>query len=126
MRAIKKTKPFIGIGVFLITWTLMTKLGIFNAYVLPSPAKVLESFCKMLESGELFEDIFVSLIRVLEGFFVAFTLAFVMGTFRTLVPNSAAYYEHILEFLRNVPPLSMIPLPVLIDELMDAQEKIGC
>ncbi len=113
MHVIKKTKPFIGIGIVLIVWILVTKLGIFNSYVLPSPAKVLESFFKMLESGELFEDISISLMRVLKGFLIAFILAFVMGTFRTLVPSSESYYEHILEFFRNVPPLSMIPLLIL-------------
>lgn len=113
MRAIKKTKPFIGIGMVLIAWVLTTKLGFFNSYVLPSPAKVSESFFKMLESGELFEDISISLMRVLKGFSIAFILAFIMGTFRTLLPASEPYYEHILEFLRNVPPLSMIPLLIL-------------
>ena len=113
MRTIKKTKPFIGIGIVLIVWVFVTKFEIFNSYVLPTPTKVLESFFKMLESGELFEDIFISLMRVLKGFSIAFILAFVMGTFRTLVPCSVAYYEHILEFLRNVPPLSMIPLLIL-------------
>lgn len=113
MRAIKKTKPFIGIGIVLIAWVLTTKLGFLNSYVLPSPAKVSESFFKMLESGELFEDISISLMRVLKGFSIAFILAFIMGTFRTLLPASEPYYEHILEFLRNVPPLSMIPLLIL-------------
>lgn len=113
MRTIKKTKPFIGIGIVLIVWVFVTKFEIFNSYVLPTPTKVLESFFKMLESGELFEDISISLMRVLKGFSIAFILAFVMGTFRTLVPSSVAYYEHILEFLRNVPPLSMIPLLIL-------------
>lgn len=113
MRAIKKTKPFIGIGIVLVAWVLTTKLGVFNSYVLPSPAKVSESFFKMLESGELFEDISISLMRVLKGFSIAFSMAFIMGTFRTFLPASEPYYEHILEFLRNVPPLSMIPLLIL-------------
>lgn len=113
MHAIKKTKPIIGIAIVLFAWVLITELEIFNSYVLPSPAKVLESFFKMLESGELFEDISISMMRVLKGFSIAFILAFVIGTFRTLVPTSELYYEHILEFFRNVPPLSMIPLLIL-------------
>lgn len=113
MHVIKRTKPFIGIGIVLIAWVLVTKQEIFNSYVLPSPAKVVESFFKMLESGELFEDISISLMRVLKGFSIAFILAFVTGTFRTLLPPSESYYKHILEFLRNVPPLSMIPLLIL-------------
>lgn len=109
----RKIKQLVGVFVILIAWTLVTKFGIFNAYVLPSPAKVLESFCRTLESGELFVDITISFMRVLKGFFIAFILAFSIGTLRFLVQNSEPYYEHILEFFRNVPPLSMIPLLIL-------------
>lgn len=67
----------------------------------------------MLQSGEIFEDITISFGRVLKGFFIAFALAFVLGTFRILVPAAEKYYEYILQFFRNVPPLSMIPLLIL-------------
>ena len=118
MRAVRKTmsrrtKQFIGMFFLFIVWVVVTRLGIFNSYVLPSPARVCESFFKMLESGELFEDIIISFTRVFRGFFIAFILAFVMGTFRILVQNSELFYEPVLEFLRNVPPLSMIPLLIL-------------
>lgn len=109
----RKAKQLIGVLILLIIWTLVTKFGIFNSYVLPSPTKVLETFGKMLGSGELFADIIISMMRVLKGFSIAFILAFAIGTFRTLVPASEPYYEHILEFFRNVPPLSMIPLLIL-------------
>ena len=109
----RKAKQLIGVLILLIIWTLVTKFGIFNSYVLPSPTKVLETFGKMLGSGELFADIIISMMRVLKGFSIAFILAFAIGTLRTLVPASEPYYEHILEFFRNVPPLSMIPLLIL-------------
>lgn len=110
---LSKIKPIIGVAILFAIWFAVTKLELFNAYVLPSPERVLESFWKMLESGELFTDIAISFTRVIKGFSIAFILAFVIGTFRILVPNSEPYYEHILEFFRNVPPLSMIPLLIL-------------
>lgn len=67
----RKAKQLIGVLILLIIWTLVTKFGIFNSYVLPSPAKVVETFGKMLESGELFADIIISMMRVLKGFFIA-------------------------------------------------------
>ena len=33
--------------------------------------------------------------------------------FRALFPGSSVYYEYIVQFFRNVPPLSMIPLLIL-------------
>ena len=110
---LSKIKPIIGVAILFAIWFAVTKLELFNAYVLPSPERVLESLWKMLESGELFTDISISFTRVIKGFSIAFILAFVIGTIRILVPNSEPYYEHILEFFRNVPPLSMIPLLIL-------------
>lgn len=110
---LNKIKPIIGIAILLVTWFAVTKLEFFNAYVLPAPARVLDSFLRMLETGELFTDISISFMRVLRGFSIAFVLAFIMGTLRILVPKGEAYYQHIIEFFRNVPPLSMIPLLIL-------------
>ena len=49
----------------------------------------------------------------MKGFAIAFLFAFVLGMFRALFPGSSGYYEYIVQFFRNVPPLSMIPLLIL-------------
>ena len=108
-----KRSNLVGLLFILGAWILASKLGIVNSYVLPTPEKVLSSFFKMLQSGELFVDIAISFGRVLKGFLVAFGFAFIIGTFRFLVPKATGYYEYLLHFFRNVPPLSMIPLLIL-------------
>ncbi|MBQ7758570.1 ABC transporter permease [Anaerotignum sp.] len=105
--------PFIGIIAVFAAWFIICRLGIFSTYVLPTPEKVFDSFLKMLVSGEIFEDVIISLVRILKGFSIAFLLAFVLGMFRSLVPASEKYYDYIVQFFRNVPPLSLIPLLIL-------------
>lgn len=109
----KKIKIGIGILILFLLWYGVCAAGVFNAYVLPPPQKVARTLWKMLLSGELFVDIRISLQRVLKGFFIAFALAFVMGTVSSLMPKARDYYEWLVQFLRNVPPLSMIPLLIL-------------
>ena len=109
----RKRSNFISLLIVLGVWILVSRLGIFNPYVLPTPEKVLNSFFRMLQSGEMFVDITISLGRVLKGFSIAFILAFLLGTFRILLPKATRYYEYLLNFFRNVPPLSMIPLLIL-------------
>lgn len=109
----RKRSNFISLLIVLGVWILVSRLGIFNPYVLPTPEKVLNSFFRMLQSGEMFVDITISLGRVLKGFSIAFILAFLLGTFRILLPKATRYYEYLLHFFRNVPPLSMIPLLIL-------------
>ena len=105
--------PFLGILVVLGVWLVVNRLGIVNSYVLPAPERVFESFLEMFLSGELFMDILISFGRVLKGFFIAFFLAFVLGMFRILLPATEKYYEYLIQFFRNVPPLSLIPLLIL-------------
>lgn len=105
--------PVIGTGVILFVWYAVCRAGIFSAYVLPPPSKVFQSFSKMLASGELWKDIYISFIRVMKGFSIAFVLAFILGMIRALLPGSGRYYEFVVQFFRNVPPLSMIPLLIL-------------
>ncbi|MBQ8804424.1 MAG: ABC transporter permease [Tyzzerella sp.] len=112
-KTIGRLCPIIGILIILCGWSLVCKLGIFSPYVLPTPEKVFNSSQKMLQSGEIFVDIAISFGRVLKGFLIAFVLAFSLGMSRVLLPVAEKYYEYILQFFRNVPPLSMIPLLIL-------------
>ncbi len=101
------------IAIILALWFLFSSLNIWSAYVLPSPYKVFDTFIKMCKSGEIFTHIWDSLLRVIIGFSIAFVLAFSLGVLSSIKPNSAPYYNHIVEFIRNVPPLSLIPLLIL-------------
>ncbi len=106
-------KPWVGVLAVFGIWYAVSLLGIVNTYVLPSPQMCFKAFKKMLVSGELLRDILISFRRVLRGFSIAFLLAFLFGSIQILIPASAGVYEHIIQFFRNVPPLSMIPLLIL-------------
>ena len=109
----KVTKTCISIVILLSIWTIVTEMNLVNSYILPSPLKVLDSFFKMVQSGEIFEDIYISYIRVLQGFLLATFLAFLLAMVRVVLPKYNDYYESILQFLKNVPPLSLISLLIL-------------
>ena len=114
MKFRKKYLPALaGIAALLLVWQLVCAAGIVNAYVLPSPAKVWGTFLKMVSSGELAADVLVSLGRVFRGFAIAFALAFALAALRILVPGSEPFYSYMVQFLRNVPPIAMIPLLIL-------------
>lgn len=113
MNKSKVIKTLISVLILLLIWTTVTQLELVSSYVLPSPAKVWDSFLKMLQSGEIFEDIYISYIRVLKGFFIATLLAFLLAMVRVVLPKCNDYYENILQFLKNVPPLSLISLLIL-------------
>ena len=89
--------PLIGILAVFAVWYIVCRAGILSSYVLPSPGRVFQSFCKMLQSGELFRDLRISFLRVGKGFVIAFILAFAFGMLRAMIPASAGYYEYLQE-----------------------------
>lgn len=99
--------------LLIMAWWAGSKFKLWNDYILPSPYKVLVIFSGMVNSGELIKNILASLWRVMIGFSIAFLLAFVMGIFAGTSPKKTVYYNSVVEFMRHVPPLSLIPLLIL-------------
>ncbi len=106
-------KRLLPIAFILAGWYLCSYFEVWSSYILPSPMQVWDTFIAMVQNGELFTHIFASLNRVLAGFSIAFIFAFILGVIAGLKPSLSPYYSHIVEFLRNVPPLSLIPLLIL-------------
>ncbi len=106
-------KTAAGIGVLLAVWQLAVMSGIWSTYVLPPPSKVANSFLVMAGNGTLWKHILVSMRRVLTGFGIAFSLALVCGIVASGLPKLEEYYGGFLEFMRHVPPISLIALLIL-------------
>lgn len=106
-------KTLVGILILLTAWQLAVSSEIWSAYVLPPPAKVAKALAGMAESGVLFRHILVSSRRVAEGFSIAFALAMAGGILASEIRGVEEYYGGFLEFMRNVPPISLIALLIL-------------
>jgi sulfonate transport system permease protein len=128
MTAIRKIhsffKPFYAIILIVVLWYVVSYLEIWNTYLLPTPWKVIDTFGDMLAEGEIWESVLVSLRRVLEGFGISFALAFLLGLFSAYMPSGSEYFGHINNFMRNVPPISLISLLILWFGIGEASKLI--
>ena len=106
-------KPYYIFFVILVLWYAAAKLELWNAYLLPPPWKVATTFVTMLRRGEITSSILVSLKRVLAGVSISFTLAFFAGVLSAYRPAKSEYWRHLTNFMRNVPPISLISLLIL-------------
>ena len=106
-------KGALGIVVLLAVWQAAAQSGLWSAYVLPPPAKVAKALVSMIGNCVLFNHIWVSFRRVLAGFWIAFALAMAGGIVACERPTTEEYYGGFLEFMRNVPPISLIALLIL-------------
>ena len=106
-------KPYYIFAVLLALWYIASRMEIWNTYLLPPPWKVAATFRTMLERGEITASLLVSLRRVLTGLSISFVLAFLLGVVTAYWPSRSEYLRHITNFMRNVPPLSLISLLIL-------------
>ena len=106
-------KPFYIFAVILALWWIVAALEIWNTYLLPPPWKVAKTFMTMVERGEITSSILVSGKRVLTGAGISFVLAFTAGLCSAYLPERSEYWRHLSNFMRNVPPISLISLLIL-------------
>lgn len=120
-------RPLIAAAVFAATgclWWAASDFGWINAFLLPSPQKVARTLFELAQSGALAKHSLVSLQRVALGYGMAVAIAVplaVVFAFSTLVRN---LLEPLLEFLRQIPPLALMPLLMLWLGIGETQ-KVG-
>lgn len=103
-----------GIGLFLTAWELMPHvIPWMNRLLFPPPSDIVGTLRELLESGELVENIRVSLLRVFKGFFIAT----VLGTLTGLLTGRVQLLQHvsdpILHGMRSIPAIALVPLSLL-------------
>ncbi len=103
-----------GVAIVFAVWYHGLQSRNLNVYVLPTPERYSAVLKNVAEQGnwqETSESVFACSGR-------AFAIAFVLAFCAWYVPGIIfrklfGYYEHTVQFFRNVPPLSMIPLLIL-------------
>ena len=106
-------KGLISFFAIIFLWYFLTKIGIYSTYLLPTFPMIWESFFQMLKDGSLFVHVSTSLTRVFIGYFIAFFLAFFLSIASLIFKSFDKYFDWLIQFLRNVLPLSLIPLLIL-------------
>ena len=105
--------------VILIAWQAASVTGLMPSRVMPAPSDVAVAGWKLLQSGELAQNIWVSFWRASVGFLIGGSIGFAFGLANGLSRLSSTLTDTTLQMVRNVPHLALIPLVILwfgIDE----------
>jgi len=103
----------------VLIWQLASVTGFVPARVLPAPSDVVLAGWKLLLSGELVRNMWVSFWRAGVGFLIGGGIGFAFGLANGLSQLSAKLTDTTLQMVRNIPHLALIPLVILwfgIDE----------
>ncbi|MBR1735873.1 MAG: ABC transporter permease [Firmicutes bacterium] len=99
--------------IILLIWEGFNQAGVLKPYTMPSLAKLFETTIEYAENGQLFENIGVSVLLVLEGFFLALVTALIMGMLVSLFPKFDIFTDLVIQILKPIPPIAWIPLAIL-------------
>ncbi|MEN3285974.1 MAG: sulfonate transport system permease protein [Bradyrhizobium sp.] len=111
--------PWIVPLAILVIWQAASIAGLLPVRVLPAPSDVARAGWKLLLSGELLQNIWVSFWRASIGFLIGGGIGFAFGLANGLSELSSKLTDTTLQMIRNVPHLALIPLVILwfgIDE----------
>jgi sulfonate transport system permease protein len=112
------TQWIVPLGIIVI-WQAACSTGYMSARVLPAPSDVALAGWKLLLSGDLVRNIWVSFWRASVGFAIGGSIGFAFGLANGLSQLSSKLTDTTLQMVRNVPHLALIPLVILwfgIDE----------
>jgi ABC-type nitrate/sulfonate/bicarbonate transport system permease component len=106
------------IVLFFLIWQGISTLNVnvlhsFNPILLPAPLTVLETGVEMAVSGELWQHIWASLTRVIQGFTIAAGLGVVIGALVGRSRLAENLIDPVIVMLRPIPPLAFLPMMVL-------------
>jgi ABC-type nitrate/sulfonate/bicarbonate transport system permease component len=102
----------LSVGSVLLLWHWSVG-NVFNPALVPTPEQTFAKAWKMMQTGELFMHIAVSMRRVLVGYVAGCALGIVLGAIigRVAIVLELAY--PLLELIRPISPVAIVPLAML-------------
>ena len=94
-------------------WEALSRAGVINPIILPSPSRVVLKWIEYAKSGELPRDAASSLYRVAMGFLLGTALALPLGLAMGASRRAYALLNPLLQVLRPIPPIAYVPLAIL-------------
>ena len=98
----------------LALWQLSAVGGWVPEQVLPPPAAVFKVFAELLASGELWDHLTISMVRVAGGFGIGLVLGLLLGGAMGLSPTFRDYVFPLFKAFSQVPVIGWLPLLILL------------
>lgn len=129
MKLVRKTAALLLVPILLIAaWWIWTAMS--PNFFVPSPPVLFEKFFSVWVGERFFTDIIPSVSRILIGLAISIVLGVVLGIVIGLVRSLRWTLEPLLEFIRAIPSVILIPVLLLIIGINDTMKisviVLGC
>lgn len=100
-------------GFVFLAWYYVTVNGNVSTILLPSIESVINSFQTQIENGRLFEDVSISLSRIIKGYGLAAIIGICLGVIMGMSEKLNHFFILTFSSIRQVPMMAWIPLLVM-------------
>ena len=114
--------PLAFVAVVLGAWQVAVLADVIDFETIPAPGEALSAWREIAASGELWTAVAHSLRMLAIAFALATAAGVVLGTAIGTSRVAYSFLHGILEFLRFVPPVALIPVVLLISGFSDRSE----
>ena len=99
--------------LILAAWICATHFGSIPTSILPKISMVWQAFLEMLQSGQLWKDLSVTLSRVVKGYLLSALLGMILGSLMGMSKTVAYLLQPTVTVIRQIPIIAWIPLIIL-------------
>jgi ABC-type nitrate/sulfonate/bicarbonate transport system permease component len=96
----------------LLGWQVLSTY-VFNSFLIPPPLAVVRAMVPMLLSGEILDDVSISMVRILVGFVTGSLFGIALGVLVGRIRLVHDLLDPIIELLRYLSPTAMIPIAII-------------
>lgn len=111
--AIRKYSGFILIALILLVLEFLSRTNIVSTLFLPPPSQIFFSLLRLLSTSEYWMNVGSTLARVMAGYLIACIVGIGFGVFLGSFRFLYSLFEPIIEFLRPIPSVAVIPIAIL-------------
>ena len=124
-----KRKPYrylsvISFLVILALWCAITYGGLVRPLFVPSPTAVIRQLVLGLQDGSLWLNCWASIRRVMVGWFFSALVALPCGMLMARSVKFTAIVQPIIEFVRYLPVVALVPLTILYTGIGEVQKYL--
>lgn len=107
----------LSLGIFIALWYFATKYR-WDFYIrftnIPSPGEVLENLTKLAHSDKFYNNMYVSMRRILIGFGIATVLGIALGLLIGQYRAARGLLLPVFEVLRPIPAIAWVPMAIML------------
>jgi ABC-type nitrate/sulfonate/bicarbonate transport system permease component len=107
-------------ALVLLIWELGSRKNPGLQPYLPPVSRILSSLGELILSGAVLNHLMITLSRFLQGYLLAALIAVILGTVLGYFRSAHSLFEAVIEFLRPMPSVAIIPVAVLMLGISDA------